>query len=307
VFDDFGGPAGRLPDPAVWAPWLGADADYTSAHTDYPRNACLDGDGHLAITALRETVKDPRLGGRSVRYTTAMLTTQGRVERQYGTWSARIYLPPGKGHHPTFYLWGATYDPKTNPWPNCGEVDIIELQDTMQGSSIHGPGYDWLHGTQISVAAPLDVRGGWHTYTCRHEPDKLTIQIDGGLPVAVFTPAVLPKGKTWVFNQPLFAVLDLSVGTGTNKPDGQPFPIAMLVDWIRHEPLTERGALMALSDDEQRQLLDMVKEIHDDAHDTRLQLRGPDDAGWKQLGQNDKGQNLSFIDALAAVKKRLLG
>jgi hypothetical protein len=246
VFDDFDGPAGRLPDPAVWAPWLSADKDYTSAHTDYPRNACLDGNGHLTLTAIRETAKDPRLGGRSVRYTTAMLTTQGRVERLYGTWSARIFIPPGKGHHPTFYLWGASYDPKTNPWPNCGEVDIIELQDTLQGSSIHGPGYDWLHGNQVSVAAPFDVRGGWHTYSCRHDPDRLMILIDGTI-VAVFTPALLPAGKRWVFNQPLFAVLDLSVGTKQgnfdNRPDGQPFPVAMLVDWVRHEPLDGNPAM----------------------------------------------------------------
>jgi beta-glucanase (GH16 family) len=236
-----------------------------------------------------------------------MLTTQGRLERQYGTWSARIFMPPGKGHHPTFYLWGATYDPQRNPWPDCGEVDMIELQDTTQGSSIHGPGYDWTHGTQVSVRAPFDVRAGWHTYTCHHAPDRLMILIDGTV-VAVFTPAVLPKGRAWVFNQPLFAVLDLSIGTSTNTPDGQPFPIAMLVDWVKYTPPLGDDPLSALSDDEQRELFENVKEI-------RAQL-GPSltEAGWPSLGKNAASQELTWRDAfgvlkadVAAVRKKLLG
>jgi hypothetical protein len=34
MFDDFDGPAGRLPDPALWAPWLSVDKGYIAAHTD---------------------------------------------------------------------------------------------------------------------------------------------------------------------------------------------------------------------------------------------------------------------------------
>ena len=35
------------------------------------------------------------------------------------------------------------------------------------------------------------------------------------------------------------------------------------------------------------------------------QLRGPGGKGWAQLGQNDKGQNLTPVDALAAIRQQL--
>ena len=32
------------------------------------------------------------------------------------------------------------------------------------------------------------------------------------------------------------------------------------------------------------------------------QLRGPSGSGWEQLGQNSKGQNLTLVDAVAALR-----
>ena len=32
------------------------------------------------------------------------------------------------------------------------------------------------------------------------------------------------------------------------------------------------------------------------------QLRGPSGNGWEQLGQNSKGQNLTLVDAVAALR-----
>lgn len=39
-----------------------------------------------------------------------------------------------------------------------------------------------------------------------------------------------------------------------------------------------------------------------DAADNRMQLRGLGDAGWPQLGQNQNGQNLTLVDAVAAIR-----
>lgn len=52
---------------------------------------------------------------------------------------------------------------------------------------------------------------------------------------------------------------------------------------------------MSLNDAEQRQLLADVKEL-------RSQLRGIGDQGWPQLGQNAAGQNLTLVDAVAALR-----
>lgn len=37
--------------------------------------------------------------------------------------------------------------------------------------------------------------------------------------------------------------------------------------------------------------------------DVWTQLRGPGGKGWPQLGQNDKGQNLTLVDAVAALRQ----
>ena len=69
-------------------------------------------------------------------------------------------------------------------------------------------------------------------------------------------------------------------------------------DWMVREkagqntPIPEEGFLMALSDAEQRELLTKTRQIHD-------QL-GP----WEQLGQNDKGQNLTLVDAVADSRRK---
>ena len=36
------------------------------------------------------------------------------------------------------------------------------------------------------------------------------------------------------------------------------------------------------------------------------QLRGPQGKGWEQLGQNEKGQNLTLVDAVAAIRQQLV-
>jgi hypothetical protein len=59
---------------------------------------------------------------------------------------------------------------------------------------------------------------------------------------------------------------------------------------------TNGGWLMALTDDEQAELLSKVRDIGD-------QLRGPGGAGWPQLGQNGQGQDLTPVDAIAAIKR----
>ena len=55
------------------------------------------------------------------------------------------------------------------------------------------------------------------------------------------------------------------------------------------------GVFMALSDQEQADLLTAVRDI-------QTQLRGPNLSGWPQLGQNANGEDLTLIDAIANVE-----
>ena len=71
--DEFDGAAGTPPDAGNWkhdvgTDWGNAQLEYD---TDRPENAAHDGEGHLVITARRES-----FGGRN--FTSARLTTAGR-------------------------------------------------------------------------------------------------------------------------------------------------------------------------------------------------------------------------------------
>ena len=59
------------------------------------------------------------------------------------------------------------------------------------------------------------------------------------LSTGTFTPASLPAGATWVFNDnPMYAIFSLMVGAPwAGPPDGtSTFPAQMVVDWIRYDP-----------------------------------------------------------------------
>ncbi|QFG14265.1 lysin A [Mycobacterium phage Tourach] len=78
--------------------------------------------------------------------------------------------------------------------------------------------------------------------------------------------------------------------------DGIVGPVT-LAAMVKHGFKTESGVKVAnLPEDwTDRQVINDIWE----------QLRGPDGKGWERLGKNAKGENLSLVDAIAEVKKRL--
>lgn len=65
------------------------------------------------------------------------------------------------------------------------------------------------------------------------------------------------------------------------------------------------GFLMALTDQQQADLYNAIMGIAAVVVDNQTQLRGPNQEGWPQLGQNEQGQNLTTVDAIAAIKTNL--
>lgn len=232
VIDNFEGAAGSLPDSRLWNVAVGAGWDASQAtYSDSPENVRLDGQGHLVIQARNS-------GG---TYTSGFLYTKDKLEMMYGTLTARIKFPAGQGLWPAFWMLGATFARETwnatdeTGWPGCGEIDIMELANS--GSTyhvtLHGPGWKSV-GTTGAIE---DLSSGYHDYWVRREPDLIAIGVDDTT-LGTFTPAALPVGGQWVFDKPMFAILDLAVGGGwTGPPDGSTgWPATMLVDSLTYTP-----------------------------------------------------------------------
>ncbi len=225
--EDFNGPAGSPPDPSIWSNRLGGG--YLEVQTDSPRNGSLDGNGNLAITALKETIVVPPYP--PFEYTSAAFQTLGKWAICYGDLRARIRIPSGKGLRPTFWLMGT--DLPAVGWPIAGEIDIIDVANKLAGSALHSPLFD------KADKAPIDITDDWHEFWMHWEPNKIVMGVDGYTTSTAGPNSTLPF-VPWIFNDhPMFVTIHMSVGGPEHggPPDANTLPATMLVDWMRYTPL----------------------------------------------------------------------
>jgi len=225
--DEFNGAAGRPPPTSNWNFETGGGGwgnNEWQTYTNSRQNSYLDGNGRLVIAA--------RSNGTSI--TSARLNTLGKVAFTYGTASARIKLPAGKGLLPAFWLMGT--DIYSAGWPESGEIDVIETPSvtTAYTNHLHGPttsGGTWQLGNSGAIA---DLSTDFHTYSVTKSKDAITVALDGRT-VGSYRASQLSADKKWVFNKPTYLLLTLAVGGNwPGDPDlTTPNPSYMTLDWIR--------------------------------------------------------------------------
>jgi beta-glucanase (GH16 family) len=148
--DEFDGAAGARIDSTRWrhdigdgckdsnCGWGNSEKEY---YTDASENIALNGQGQLMIVARSAPVGLNCYYG-PCRYTSAKVTTRGKVLVAPGRVEARIKLPAGQGLWPAFWMLGHSHP--SIPWPACGELDVMEnkgSQPATTSSAVHGPGY----------------------------------------------------------------------------------------------------------------------------------------------------------------------
>jgi beta-glucanase (GH16 family) len=238
--DEFNEAAGAVPDPSKWIYDLGGhgwgNKEY-QYYTDKPENAATDGLGSLVITAQKtdpSTSQDLICWYGSCDYTSARLLTKTKFEFTYGRVEARVKMAYGQGLWSAFWLLGANID--STPWPNCGEIDILENigkePSTIHGT-VHGPGYSGANG----IGGPYTLSSGkfaddFHTFAVEWDPQEIRWFVDGEQYFSVDPGRV---SGDWVFDHPFFMILNLAVGGNwPGYPDTSTvFPQTMTVDYVR--------------------------------------------------------------------------
>lgn len=230
--DEFDGAAGVLPDAAKWTydigngGWGNQELQY---YTNRPENVSLDGNGNLVITAKSES-----FGGSS--FTSARIKTKGLFEQAYGRFEARLKTPYGPGIWPAFWMLGANNETVT--WPQCGEIDIMELkghQPSILHSTLHGSGYS--AGNAITDTYTLfndRFDNGYHIFAVEWDAEKIDFYVDGYLYNRITKSTVASKGE-WVYDHPFFLILNIAVGGNfAGFPTSEtPFPQKMTIDYVR--------------------------------------------------------------------------
>jgi beta-glucanase (GH16 family) len=229
--DDFDGPTGSAPDARFWDYDIGGNGWGNREQQTYTRdreNVHLSGNGDLVIEAQRE--------GDS--YTSARLVSRGKLTFDYGLVEVRAKLPEGQGLHPAIWMLGENI--RAVGWPQCGEIDIMELVNTgaTYNNAIHGPTsadpkVGWQQASQGSASGNL--ASDYHVYQLFREPGLIKIGIDGVL-VGQYTRAGIPPDANWAFDDaPMYLTLNVAVGGEWPGPVAAdtPLPATMLVDSVR--------------------------------------------------------------------------
>jgi len=248
--DDFDQPAGSGPDPAKWVHDLGASGwgnaelqEYTAARA----NALVVDDpaasnGKALVIRAEQVARRPDRDGGDAGprpgFTSARLKTQGKFSVSYGRIEARLKLPRGQGVWPAFWMLGDAH--ATAGWPECGEIDIVEVlghEPHKLYGTVHGPGYSGGQGVTGSVTLPPgpSLADGYHVYAIEWAPGRIEWSLDGTVYHRV-TPANLPAGARWAFDDAKFFLLvNLAIGgRWPGYPDASTvFPQELRVDWVR--------------------------------------------------------------------------
>jgi len=242
--------ANVAPDPKVWGYDTGLDccgnneletycaatgATVTAPCDPANPNAYVGTDHVLHIVARNPSSKV---------YTSARLKSEGLFSFQYGRIEAKLKIPESQSMWPAFWLLGNNIS--TDPWPACGELDVMEHingNNSPMSVGAAAPGYDWtqssVHGTGLNGGNPFHPAGfsaaAWHIYGMIWSKGQVQYYVDD--PTNIYeTFTATGMAGTWPFDQgPEFVILNLAVGGDwPGSPDSTTvFPSEFLVDYVR--------------------------------------------------------------------------
>lgn len=159
---------------------------------------------------------------------------------QYGYFEASIKLPKGKGTWPAFWMMPVGNDWSTNPWPKCGEIDIMEEVGCVPNevsSSIHTQDYNHTKNTQKTHAMTISkAEGEFHTYALLWTADEITTYVDGKEQLHVEKAKLGSGHDQWPFHYAFYPIFNLAWGGdwgGMKGVDDNALPVTMEVDYIR--------------------------------------------------------------------------
>jgi beta-glucanase (GH16 family) len=222
-----------LPDKTKWNYEEGFVRNEESQYytRDRLENARVE-HGMLVIECRKEhfTPKDHA----PVRYTSASLTTANLASWRYGRIEVRAKLPKGKGVWPAIWTLGTAF-PKVK-WPDCGEIDIMELVG-KEPNHIYGTlhyalkdGKDGADQGMLETEKPSD---DFHIYAVEWDADRIEFFFDGRKYKIAFIEKAGQDDKN-PFRQPHYLILNFALGGDWGGPiDDTILSQQFLIDYVR--------------------------------------------------------------------------
>ncbi len=203
-------------------------------YTDELSNSSV-ANGELSIVAKKESYTDQ---GVTKQYTSARLNS--KFAFKYGRIEVRAKLPTGLGTWPAIWTLGknivedgAYWEIQgfgTDPWPACGEMDIMEHWGSNQNyvsSATHTPssfGGTINHGGQVIPTVSTD----YHVYALEWTSEKLVFSVDS-VTHFVYNPP-LKDAATWPFDAEQYILLNIAIEPSISSGFTES---AMDIDYVR--------------------------------------------------------------------------
>ena len=184
-------------------------------------------DGKLEIIAKEETFNGQK-------YTSARIITKDKFDFRYGRVDIRARLPFGQGIWPALWMLGSNFG--SVGWPQCGEIDIMELVG-HEADVIHGTAHWSYQGTHAQAGGSRglsdnkDYSEEFHVFSVLWDEDGISWLMNDRQYYHLST----TEDEMSEFHNRFFFIFNVAVGG--NWP-GSPntstaFPQKMTVDYIR--------------------------------------------------------------------------
>jgi beta-glucanase (GH16 family) len=144
------------------------------------------------------------------QWTSARLVTAGKQTFTYGRIEFRAKLPQGSGTWPALWMLGA--DIGTNPWPACGEIDIMEHVGKDPGfahSALHTTS-SFGNTVNKGIKQVQNLFGEFHIFRTDWTADSIKFYVDGNL-FYTYAPAT-KNDQNWPFKKPFFLIMNVAMG-----------------------------------------------------------------------------------------------
>jgi beta-glucanase (GH16 family) len=220
----------ELIDESVWGFEIGPWPYNNELECYLSENASIE-EGYLVIEARKESMQ-----GRE--YTSARLTTQGKLDMTYGYLEVRAALPTGIGTWSA--IWLLPSDLRYGGYLHSGEIDMVErvgYDAKRVHSTIHTFSNNSVKGNAITAFTRLGRKDDdFHVYGLLWNEDALYLSFDG-IKMLTYLRSEDATPDSWPFDVSFHLILNLAVGGswgGIKGVDDEAFPQRMLIDYVRY-------------------------------------------------------------------------
>jgi hypothetical protein len=256
--DDFNGSAGSSVDTTNWlfdtgtgypngAPNWGTHEIETN--TNSTNNVSLDGNGHLAITPVRDANGNWTSGRIETQRTDFAAPAGGAMAVEASIQLPNVTGATAQGYWPAFWMLGSAFRGNYANWPSIGEIDAMENVngDDVEHGTLHcgvtpgGPCNEKLGLGGTANCAPTTCQAGFHTYRIEVDrsttPEEVRWYLDGVEFWHVASNAPGMDATTWANTIQHGFFIILNVAIGGDFPGGPPAATtqssaSMLVDYV---------------------------------------------------------------------------